>query len=396
MSQTTSDWDPLSPENVSNPRDEAKRMRSGCPVAFTEQFGGTWALFKHRDIERAAREPETFSSAPQFVIPDMTGGVFPWLPVQSDPPMHDAYRGLIAPFFRGARLAAFEPLLQRITNERIDEFISDGTVDVASQLNIPVSASGLALLMGLPESDWEMFKRWHYGMVEANAGQDQEALGRTFMEMLSFVHEWMTKRQADPTDDLMSALVTGEVDGRPLTNEEILGTFILLSVGGFETTADTLSSTMQYLSTRPDVCDQLRENPQLLTKAVGEFCRVFAPVQATARVATRDVEIGGKTIKEGDRICMMWASGSRDEEVFPDADECQIDRPTHKLTSFGLGAHRCLGEPLARIEIRAVLSTWLQRIETFDVAGEPEPGLWPTVGWHTMPMKFTPMVTQAS
>lgn len=390
MSVYTSDWDPLSPSNISDPGAEQRRLRQQCPVAYTEQFGGAWAAFKHADIERIGADPETFCAAKAFVVPDMTGGVFPWLPVQSDPPLHAHYRGLIAPFFKGSRLAQFEPELVQLTHECIDSFIDAGTVDVASQLNFPVSAGALALLMGLPAAEGATFKRWHYGMVAANAAQDQQALGETFMEILTYVTNWMEVRKADPTDDLMSALVQGTIDGRPLTNEEILGTFILLVVGGFETAADTLSSTMRYLADDPVLCDRLRAEPRLMTKAVGEFARVFAPVQATARTAVRDVTVGGRDISAGEPILMMWASGSHDEDVFPDPEVVDVDRPgTNKMTSFGAGAHRCVGEPLARIEMRAVLNTWLQRVDTFKVDGEPERGVWPTLGWHVMPISFT-------
>ena len=391
MSVSTSDWDPLSPSNVFDPHAEQRRMRQKCPIAFTEQFGGVWAAFKHNDLEQISADPETFCAAEAFVVPDMTGGVFPWLPLQSDPPLHSHYRGLIAPFFKRSRLAQFEPDLVQITHDHIDAFIDAGTADVASQLNFPVAASALALLMGLPAEEGATFKRWHYAMVAANAAEDQQALGETFIEILSYVSNWMDVRKADPTDDLMSALVQGTIEGCPLTNEEILGTFILLVVGGFETTADTLSSTMQYLSGDPALCDRLREDPKLMTKAVGEFARAFAPVQATARTAVRGVIVGGRDIASGERILMMWASGSHDEDVFPNPEVVDIDRPgTHKMTSFGAGAHRCAGEPLARIEMRAVLNTWLQRIDTFKVDGEPEHSVWPTLGWHVMAVSFTP------
>lgn len=390
MSASTSEWDPLSLENLADPVAVQREMRSTCPVAWTEQFGGAWAAFKWEDIEQVASNPETFCASKVFVVPDMTGGVFPWLPVQSDPPLHNHYRDLVSPFFRGSRIAEFEPELVRIANRCIDSFIDKGHADVASELNYPVTTSALAMLMGLPAEEGLTFKGWHEGMVAANAAEDLEALGSTFMEILAYVNGWMEKRKADPSDDLMSALVSAEIDGRPLTNEEILGNFILLVVGGFETTADATSSTLQFLSTDRGMCDRLRDDPKLITKAVGEFARFFAPTQATARTALRDVTLGGRQIKEGERVLQMWASGSRDEDVFPDPDVCDIDRPgTAKLTSFGAGNHRCLGEGLARIEMRALLGTWLNRIDTFAVDGTPVRGTWPTQGWHSMPMRFT-------
>lgn len=391
MPAQTSEWDPLSAENLADPTAVQREMRGKCPVAWTDQFGGAWAAFKWEDIEQVANDPETFCAKEAFVVPDMTGGVFPWLPVQSDPPLHTHYRDLVSTFFRGSRIATFEPELVRIANECIDSFIDKGHADVAAELNYPVASSALAMLMGLPPEEGRNFIKWHVGMVGANASGDQEALGSTFMEILGYVSAWMEKRKAEPTDDLMSALVTAEIDGRPLTNEEILGNFILLVVGGFETTADATSTTLQYLSTDRAMCDRLRDDPKLITKAVGEFARFSAPTQATARTATRDVTLGGREIKKGERVLQMWASGSRDEDVFPNPDVCDIDRPgTAKLTSFGAGNHRCLGEGLARIEMRAILGTWLNRIDTFEVDGTPERGTWPTQGWHHMPMKFTP------
>ena len=391
MSPNRVDWDPLSDSNVADPLAECRRMRGGCPVAYTAQFGGGWAVFKHADIERIAADPETFSSEPAFIVPDYKpDGMFPLPPVQSDPPQHTHYRGLVAPFFRGSRLARFEPELVRITNSCINEFIEAGSADIAMQLNHPVSASALAMLMGLPASDGATFIRWARSVFEASVADDQQLLVAAFGEISAYVNDWMEVRKADPTNDMMSVLLQGAIDGRKLTYEEILGLFMLFIVGGFETTADTLSSTIRYLSGNPELCDRLYNEPKLMTKAVGEFVRAFAPVQATARTATRDVTVGDRCVSAGERILMMWASGSHDEDMFPHPEMVDIDRPgTHKATAFGSGIHRCVGEPLARLEMRAVLNTWLTRIKSFAVDAEPQPSKWPTLGWVTMPMRFT-------
>lgn len=389
MPTTTSDWDPLSPAAATDPRTEHDRLQRECPVAHSDQFGGVWAVFRHADISRVANDPATFSATPAFTVPDMTGGVLPWLPVQSDPPVHAAYRALITPFFRGQRLAQIEPELRRITHARLDAALAAGQVDVASEVSFPVSTSALALLMGLPAEEGAQFARWHYAMVDANAREDAAALDKTFQEMLGFVTEWIALRRAEPNEDLMSALCQGEVDGRPLTDEEIIGTFILLMVGGYETSADVLSATLRHLSTEPETCEQLRSSPRTMSRAIGEFIRVFAPVQGTARTTTREVEIGDRRIPAGERVLLMWAAGSRDEDVFEAPDTCNVERHTGDMLSFGAGDHRCAGEPLARITIRAVLEAWLERVDTFEVAGDPQPSVWPTLGWNTMPMHVT-------
>lgn len=382
------DWDPISAESIADPVAEHRRMRHGCPVVHSEQFGGFWALFRHNDIVGAARDTGTFVSAPTFSWPKLDIGV-PWVPLQADPPHHQVYRKIITPFFRGSRLAEFEPILRQYTNKFIDAFIDRGEVDVAEELNIPVPATALCLLMGLPLDNWSNLNRWTVDLVAAGARGDMEALTAVYDEMFAFVDEWSARRRAEPTDDLMSAMLAGEIDGRPLNDGEIQGMFVLLLTAGHETTSNNLSSAMRHLASRPDQRERLRADPDLMPSAVDEFVRLGSPVQGLARTTTRDVEVDGTTIPAGSPVVLMFASGSRDESVFDDADECVLDRDTRKHLSFGSGIHRCIGEPLARIEMRVVLTEWLRRVESWDVAGEPEPAMWPAIGYHKLPITFT-------
>lgn len=386
-----SDWDPIGPDNIADPVSVHRQMRGECPVAYSEQFGGFWSVFDYADIVRVARETDDFISAPQFMVPNLDVGGVPWVPLQADPPMHRQYRKIINPFFVASRLESFEPRLRQVTNELIDTFAARGHADLATELNIPLPATAICLLLGLPDTAWIKFHEWTIGIVAAGNRGDHQALADVFDDLFAFAREWMGQRRAEPSDDVMSAMLAAEVDGRPLTEQEIFGMFVLLASAGHETTSNALSSAMHYLATHPEDRRRLREEPELMPTAVEEFIRVFAPVQGQGRTTAKDVTIGDRTLPSNQPIMLMFASGSRDEKKFERPDECIIDRNDKSHVSFGIGIHRCMGEHLARLEMRVVLETLLQRIPDFEIDGPTEGAMWPAIGFHKLPVRFDPV-----
>jgi cytochrome P450 len=312
----------------------------------------------------------------------------PWLPLQSDPPAHRQYRSPLVKFFRGERVLSFEPRLVELTNELIDKFADTGEVDIAADLNIPLPAMGMCLLLGLPEEDWKYFYRWTTTIVDASATGDMEAIGTCFQEVIEFADRWIASRRTEDRDDVVGAMLRSEVDGRPWTDNEIRGTFTLLFSAGHQTTADALTYAFRHLATHPEDRRRLVENPELLTDAVVEFVRLSAPIRVLARTTTRDVEIRGRTIPAGSPVTMMWGAASRDEDVFDEPDEFRPDRDNRRHMSFGSGIHRCLGEELAKLEIRVVLQEFLRRIPDFELEGEGQRASWPTNGYHSMHLRF--------
>ena len=383
------DWDPMTPENIVDPIRVNGEMRQKCPVAHSTQFGGFWALFKRADIVAATKQTDAFVSSPSITVPPFSIPDAPWIPLQSDPPQHRQYRRIINPFFFASRLDGFQPTLRRLTDEFIDEFIEQGEADLVAQLTLRLPATAICLLLGLPVESWRMIHDWTVGIIAAGNRGDFETIGKIYGEMFAFADQWMDERRKNPGEDVMTALVTAEVEGRPLTEGEIRGAFALLIIAGHETTSNSIAMALHLFATDHDVAGRLRAGG-IDDKALEEIVRYCNPVQGMARTTTRDVEVRGRCIPGGSLVALMFGAGSRDPDDFTDPDAFVPDRDPNPHLTFGSGQHRCLGEQLARMEIRIVLETVLERLHPMELAGETKPALWPSIGYHALPVRFAP------
>lgn len=381
------DWDPLAPEHVADPTANLDEVRRRCPVAYSEQFGGFWSLLRHRDVVAAARDTARFSSEPQFAVPKLNMGV-QWVPQQADPPLHRHYRRIVNPYFLNSRLQSFRPTLERIANELIDGFVDRGEADLAHEFNRPLPATALCLLLGRPTDDAAAIDRWTRELVRCGAEGDMPGIMALYDEMMAFARDWMAQRRAEPGDDLMSGLLAAEIEGRPLTDDEIVGTFLTLVNAGHNTVTNTLGSAQLCLAEDPALADRLRRSPELVPAAVEEFVRLAGAVQGLARTTTVEVEVGGRTIPAGSPVVLMFAAASRDEEVFDAPTELRLDRRPNAHANFGVGIHKCVGEHLARLELAVGLTELLRRIPRFEVAGEVAVAQWPTIGVYSLPVRF--------
>lgn len=272
-----------------------------------------------------------------------------------------------------------------MTNELIDKFAGRGHADFAFDLNIPLPAMGICLLLGLPEKDWEYFYCWTTTIVESSATGDLEAIGTCFREVVEFADSWIAERRKESRDDIVDAMLRSEVDGRPLTDNEIRGTFTLIFSAGHQTTADALTSAMIYLAEHPADRRRLAEHPELLPAATVEFIRLAAPIRALARTAAKDTEVADQGGRAGDPDVRC---GSRDEAVFGDPDSFDPERDNRRHLAFGTGIHRCIGEELAKLEVHVVLQALLRRIPDWVLDGEGDRSSWPTNGYHKLPVRF--------
>jgi cytochrome P450 len=383
----TSDWQP-SKDGTGGWFGVHARMRQECPVAYSDDFGGFWSVFKYDDIVAVARDTDTFISTPAVLVPPIDVGV-PFLPLQSDPPAHRDYRMLLTPLFRGSRLRQFEATLADLTNARIDTFADRASADVSAELCVPVPAGALCLLMGLPPEAWTDLRHWSLGIVHASASGDRDAVMKIFREMFEFVDEWVERRRARPADDLISVLLAARVGGEPLSTSELRGIFLIMLTAGHMTSTTSMNNALAYLARNESAQAQLRAHPDQIGDAVDELLRFAPPVQGLARTASRRTELGGRTIEAGERVVLVFGSGSRDEDVFEQTDECIFDRGTRDHLTFGTGIHRCLGEHLARLELRIVLTEFLRRFSHFELAGTPELDTWPGMGYLSLPLRLS-------
>jgi cytochrome P450 len=382
------DWDPLSEESLFNTPQHDNDMRRTCPVAYSDRWGGFWTVFRHEDICRVARDPETFISSPTQVVPPISSPERPWLPLQSDPPMHRKYRAPLIPFFRGDRIWSFEPRMTEMANELIDGFIGQGEADFAQQLGIPLPAMGMCLLLGLPEAEWRYFHDWTDRLIKSAFAGDMDGVNATLDDVAAFAEGWIAERRKTRKEDVIDAMLHTEIDGRPMTETEIIGTFTLLFSAGHQTTADGITSSLKYLGKHPEIRAQLVADPSLLPAASVELIRLAAPIRALARTASKPVEIRGRGIGAGERVVLIFGAGSRDESVFDKPDEFDVHRDNRKHLAFGNGVHRCIGEELAKLEVRICLQEVLRRIPDYKLVGEGQQTLWPTNGYASLPVTF--------
>ena len=391
MAQTReSDWAASAQEGQTNPLDEDRRMRRECPVAYSADYGGFYALFRYADITEAARKPEIFSSASTITVPASHPDSAPSIPVQADPPWHRHYRAVLAPLFKGPRLESFEETLRRTATDLIDDFIADGSTELIDNYCVPLPAAGLCLLMGLPFDDWRLIHAWVVGENENIEKGDAEARRGVQQEIYEYCDTVLAYRRDHPADDVMTAMLQAEIDGEPLTREQMQGMFQVLIGAGHETVARTLGTALHYLAINVDDRDRLRAEPSLLKPAVEEFIRWGAPVRCLGRRAVADAEIGGRKIPAGSLVGMMWSSGAHDEAAYPDPDVCDFDRKPQRVNiSFGVGIHRCIGEHLARLEMRVGIDEFLKRVADFEIAGDTPLSGWPTMGYNRIPIRFT-------
>jgi cytochrome P450 len=398
MTRTTVDFDHYSADYAERWREINARNRQHCPVAFTEAHGGFWQLSRYTDVAAAARDDDTFSS--WYPNPDGTHngvtiptGPMRQVPIEMDPPEFIAYRKLLNPAFSPATAERWEPYLRRVATFCVDQFIETGHCDLVTDLANPVPAIFTMELLGLPKDNWRSFSDATHAMVHhpQDSPEFAAALGE-LGALMGQVFQTVALRREQPTDDLISTLVTARIDGEPLSDERLSQIITLVIMGGVDTTGSLLSSVLQWLAHHPETRQRLADQPELMPRAIEEFLRYFAPVQTLGRTATRDCVIGGQHIAAGERVSLSWSSANFDEDSFGSPDELQLDRFPNRHQTFGVGLHRCLGSNFARTEFKVMLEEVLRRLPDFVIGegAERYSSIAIVNGWVTLPATFTP------
>ena len=371
-----------------------RTMRAECPVAHSPAHGGYWLLSRYDEVFAVARDDATYSSAREVVVPPTNVGKL--IPLQSDPPELNRYRGLLIPYFTPAALARLEPFVRDVVDRSIDGFIERGSADIVAELANPVPSSTTMKLLGMDPAEWRIFADPIHAAGYSRPGSPENLAATE--EIVAFskkIEDEVDARVAAPRDDMISGLLASQSrDGRKTTRNEVVDLVRMVIFGGMDTVMAAVSNIFVALGERPDLQSRLRAEPDLIPAAVEEFLRYDAPVQGFARTVTRDVEIGGQPIAEGETVFMLWASANRDPAAFGEtAEDLVLDRSPNRHMTFGVGAHRCLGAPLARIELRIVLERVFARLPDFkvDLDGVVEADTIGIVfGRRKVPVGFTP------
>ena len=357
-------FDYWSPAFAPDPYPLLRALRADCPVARSDELEGFYILSRYDDVNAALRDHATFTST-VMTAPAIPVELRPPVPpLDQDPPSHTRYRQLLLPFFTPARAASLEAVA-RETARRLAAACT-GRVEAYMSYCFPMPTVIISQVLGVDATDYLQFEDWITSTVDGQ-GVDPGAA----MEASTEIHEYLTallaRRQKEPRDDLLTFLLTAEVDGKPLTDAERLGIAQLLLIAGIDTTANTLAHALLYLSQDAEARQRLVDDPQLIRTAVEEFLRIYAPV-SLVRGARTDTVLAGCPIARGVPVFLSIPSANRDERQFSDAETVVLDRERNAHIAFGAGVHRCLGAHVARMELRVGLEEFLAAVPNFRLA----------------------------
>lgn len=387
------DWDPLDPAHHGNPIEEHARLRDSCPVAWSDRFGGFFALTRFDDVTAAAQDWQTFTSAQKTPIPDATTADRPpRAPAEVDPPVHTAWRDLLNRFFTPDYIRRLEPVIRRTARELVGRCVALGETDAVATFTFLMPIRVQCVFLGLSVEDAELLKTTVNRIIDAGAAGDAETHKAANDELYAYVYKVIAARRKVPHDpnDMLSAMIHEEVDGRRLTDDDIAGTLRLFLQAGHGTTTNMLGSILRHLATTPDDQKRLRAEPGLIPQAVEELLRAWTPVRLVGRKTTREVEIEGRRIPRGARVGLMVSAANRDSRKFSDPDRIDFDRKPNPHIAFGQGPHRCVGASLARAQLVIAVEELLSLTDDLEVTGDVDMSTWTHLGPARLPMRFTP------
>jgi cytochrome P450 len=388
------------------PHELFKQMRAECPVHWTERIteypeeAGYWSVTRADDISEVSHDWQTYSSE-LGGITALTNAVMPLELVRAmfigmDPPKHDRLKGLFQRGFTPKRIAEHEDRIREIVIAVLDRLEGRETGDLVFDVAQPVVARVIGSFMGIPPEDDETWARimntiMGAGDPDMNPAGVDAVMQRDVPEMFQRCGELIAERRENPTDDLTSVLVHGEIDGERLEEHEIVMGFFLLMAAGNDSTKATYCSGMKALMEHPDQRQLLLDDPSLIPSAVEESLRMFPAFAHFRRTATHDTSLGGQQIREGEKVVMWYVSSNRDETRYDDPDRFDVTRnPEHQAFGAG-GRHFCLGTALARLELRILFEETLKRYPRMELIGPTAYAESPFINQlKTLPVRLEP------
>ena len=384
------DWDPRDPAVLEDQIQAYDGMRRRCPVAHSDYL--LWSLFRHEDVMRALTDDATFSNAASNHLS---------IPNAMDPPEHTPYRRIVEKYFTAEAMREFEPVCRALTAALVERLPRDEVLEVMSALAQPFAVRMQCAFMGWPDTLHEPLRQWIGQNHRATLAGDRQAMARIALEFDGYISEQLVlRREAGDTatgdtapgdtapGDVTTRLLGETINGRPLSDEEIVSIVRNWTVGELGTIAASVGILLHYLAEHPILQQALREGRENLDDAIDEILRIHAPLIANRRLTTRPVAIGGRQLAAGERLSLIWAAANRDEAVFGDPDDFQPHRNRDKNLLYGAGLHVCPGAPLARLELRLCMQTLLAETSRIGLAphATPERAQFPASGFATLPM----------
>ncbi|MFG2085451.1 MULTISPECIES: cytochrome P450 [unclassified Spirillospora] len=383
-----SDWDPLQPETFDSSHAVYADLRRRCPVPWSDAFGGFWAATRYDDVVRIARDSETFSTAVQNVVPHVPR-TRRRPPLHFDPPEHGIYRAPLDRVMSRAAVRRLEPAFAEAAEELLRPLLARGGGDFSKEFALPFAAQCFALFLDLPLAQMLDIRRIGVEYSFAIQDMDKPRIMAASDELYGIARALVDERRRHPRDP-DTDMVTSLLEADPaIPDDLVVGTVRQTIVAGIGAPQAVLGSAAVHLARDPDLQERLRDRPDLLANAIEELLRLYAPYRVFARTATRDVEIGDRTIRAGEPVTMLYPSANRDEEVFTDPDQLVLDRHPNRHLAFGRGAHRCPGTALARMEMAAALRTLLDGAAEITLDGPVKMFNWLEFGPESAPLRLT-------
>jgi hypothetical protein len=382
-----------------DPYDTYRRLRDEAPAYWNPELR-FWALSRFGDVLEGFRDFETFSSAGGIALENRRpiGEALPDFQqmIELDPPEHTAFRSLVSRVFTGRRVADMEDEIRRIFDGHLDAVIEQGSCDLVDDITSPYPMDVICSVLGVPEADRPGL-RAHADRIlireDGSMAIPREAADGMFGVLGYFIDDLPRRRAGEGAPGLVADLLDLEVDGRALTEQELLGFCVLFVIAGHETTTKMVANSIEILSRHPDQRDALVTDPTLIPGAVEEVLRFHNSTQYMHRTVTRDLELHGEQLHAGDSVLLLIGAANHDEREFgPTAEEFDIARRPDRHLAFGYGAHFCLGAALARMEGKVALEQIHRRIPDYVVDQDAKVRFHSSnvTGWTHLPITFTP------
>ncbi|WP_049823268.1 cytochrome P450 [Bradyrhizobium sp. WSM2254] len=370
------------------------RLRETNPIARYERgaVDPFWLVTRHADVELISKDPAQWLNGPRTVLHNSRGAPkrINSLP-QMDGAEHAQHRRAIQNWFNPTRIRQLEERARGVAREIVDQMALKGSADIVEELAAPHPLWLMCEILGIPREEHGQVLRLAkalFAPLDPDTGEHRETV-MTVEEIFEYSRFVVQRRRAQPSDDLVSAVLAIEADGKPIGEHETLSHLLVLISAGHDTTASAISGGLLALIRHPQALRTLQERPDLMPRAIDEMIRFVTPTTNFVRTAVEDVEIRGIRIAAGDDVCLHYATANRDPRVFRDPDQFQVDRQPNRHLGFGIGPHNCVGQMLAKTEMRTVFAELVPRIKAIALDGEPR---WMRAIWisalKTLPVTY--------
>ena len=371
--------------------DEAKlhaaltHLRANAPVSWVDvpDYRPFWAITKHADIMEIERANTLFTNSPRPVLATIEGdeqqaaiGVSTL--IHMDDPQHRDVRAIGADWFRPRAMRALKLRIDELAGRYVDHMLAAGPeCDFVQEVAVNYPLYVIMSMLGIPESDFSRMLKYTQELfgaedAEFQRGTTKEEQMVVLLEMFQYFNELTASRRENPTEDLASAIANATIDGEPLSDIDTVSYYLIIATAGHDTTSATIAGGLHALIDNPDQRERLRANMDLMPLATEEMVRWVTPVKEFMRTAREDTEVRGVPIAAGESVLLSYVSSNRDEDVFDDPFRFDVGREPNKHNAFGYGVHFCLGAALARMEVNSFFSELVPRLQSIELAGDPQ------------------------